>query len=91
MPTEGESTRPGGVPTDGSGLNLILYRLDQIERKLDKQARDDGEWKERYEARLSALELGHARINERLTLWNAVQTVYTTIAGIIAGLFGRAP
>lgn len=79
MPT-GDETIPAAPSSDGQAL--ILYRLTQIERKLDNSLAD-------HERRITLLEQGHIRITERMTVWQVGQGVYTSVAAIAAALVSR--
>lgn len=72
---------PGASSQRDNPMVLILYRLTQIERKLDEQIKD-------HEKRLRQLEDGMLRISERMTAWQFVQGTFTTVASVIAGWLG---
>ena len=78
MPPEAAVTVPG------SELATILYRLDAIERKLDKFTDD-------HERRIRGLEETTTRLSERMTLWQAAQATFTVIAASLAAFIGRGP
>lgn len=78
--TVGDETQPAAPSTDGQAL--ILYRLTQIERKLDSTMAD-------HERRISQLEQGQIRITERLTIWQIGQGVYASVAALAAALVSR--
>jgi len=76
----GGDTLPG-ESTQGNPYVLILYRLTQIERKLDKQLED-------HDLRLRQLEAGFVRLSERMTVWQFVQGTFTAVASVVAGWLG---
>lgn len=79
---DGGDTLPGEHSTAGSNpMVLILYRLTQIERKLDESLKD-------HDMRLRKLEDSVLRISERLTAWQLVQGIFTAVASSIAGWLG---
>ena len=63
---------------------MILYRLNEIDKKLDAMTSD-------HEERLRGLEDTTARLSERMTLWQFGQAGLTVIAATIAAMIGRAP
>lgn len=74
--------------TPNGDTAMILYRLSQIEGKVDR-ALDD------HEVRLRKVEDELARLSERLTLWQLGQAVFTTVVGAVAAavaaLLGHKP
>lgn len=94
--SDSQETQPkqGNSPADG--WTLVLYRLSEIERKLDRQMTDEREWRRDYDKRLAemtdkqnATDIAVGRLSERLAISQVFQAVFTTVAGVVAGLFGR--
>lgn len=81
---------PQPEPGHDSTLTLILYRLAQIERKIDEQLDRLEEQINDSKDRIQRLELSQAQLAERLTIWQWAQGTYTTLAGILASFFGRS-
>jgi len=80
----------GLPPSPTNGQQLILYRIGQVEKLIREdrqQVRADGMLRDK---RIAELEKAVIRINSRLTLFQAAQGVYTSVAAILAGIFGRA-
>ena len=94
----GGETQPklSGQGQTGDGWTLVLYRLSEIERKLDRQIVDEREkWREydkrmeEMSARQTATDIAVGRLSERLAISQVFQAIFTTVAGVVAGLFGR--
>jgi len=68
-------------PTNGT----LGYRVGRLEddRKGDTRSSDE------LEERVRLLELEVSKLQERMTLFQAAQAVFTTIAAAVAVLFGR--
>lgn len=89
-------TQPKQPNSPADGWTLVLYRLSEIERKLDRQLIDEREWHRDYDKRLgeltdkqNATDIAVGRLSERLAISQVFQAVFTTVAGVVAGLFGR--
>jgi hypothetical protein len=63
---------------------MILYRLDQIEKKIDQNNSD-------HEIRLRDLEDMTARLSERMTIWQLGQAAFTAVAAVLAAAYGKLP
>lgn len=91
-----QETQPKQSNSPADGWTLVLYRLSEIERKLDRQLVDEHEWRRDYDARLAefgakqnATDIAVGRLSERLAISQVFQAIFTTVAGVVAGLFGR--
>ena len=73
------------------GWAVVIYRLGQIETKLDRQISDEQRWRSEYDVRLRLLETDMARLSERMTIWQWGQAAYATFIGVVAGIFGKQP
>lgn len=88
---------PSTEPRNDNG-NLTRHRLAKLEEQV-KALQDwkDEVMKDRYvtgqehhelETEIDKLQTDYARISERLTIFQAIQVVYSTVAGIISGVLG---
>lgn len=91
-----DATQPKQTNSPADGWTLVLYRLSEIERKLDRQLTDEREWRRDYDKRLeemaakqNATDVAVGRLSERLAISQVFQAIFTTVAGVVAGLFGR--
>lgn len=96
MTDTGGETQPKQTNSPADGWTLVLYRLSEIERKLDRQLTDEREWRRDYDKRLAELtdkqnatDIAVGRLSERLAISQVFQAIFTTVAGVVAGLFGR--
>lgn len=96
MTDTGGDTQPKQTNSPADGWTLVLYRLSEIERKLDRQLIDEREWRRDYDKRLAELtdkqnatDIAVGRLSERLAISQVFQAIFTTVAGVVAGLFGR--
>lgn len=44
-----------------------------------------------HETRIRRVEETTTQLKERMNMWQVLQTAYSTVVGVIAGFFGRAP
>ena len=65
-------------------LAVLSNKLDNILEQLKTYSRDA----EDHEARIRCLEKQMNRVEERQGIMAALQTIYTTIAAVIAGFLG---
>jgi len=70
------------APANGGTLT---YRMGQIEGNFKEHVEDYDE----LEKRVKDLEIEVAKLQERMTLFQAAQAAFTTIASAIAVIFGR--
>lgn len=68
------------IPQNGTKV-----RLEMLEKILDKQADDI----ESLTKSVGELQVDIARLQERMTIFQAAQAVFTTIAGVAAAFVGR--
>lgn len=94
--SDSQETQPKQTNSPSDGWTLVLYRLSEIERKLDRQLVDEREWRRDYDKRLeemankqNATDVAVGRLSERLAISQVFQAIFTTVAGVVAGLFGR--
>jgi hypothetical protein len=65
--------------------------LAELNRNLVALTMEVRKQNDEYDERIRRLEQEVTRLSERMTLWQAAQAAYTTIAGLIASLLGRIP
>jgi len=63
-------------------LALILFQLKSLTDAVEKQNED-------HEARIRLLEGTVGRLSERLTIWQIGQSLWTTVASVIAAVVGK--
>lgn len=71
------------IPTEPT----TLYRLNRLDKETDDQQDDIDELKDR----IGKLEIELGKMQERITIFQAAQATFTTIAGVIAAFIGRIP
>lgn len=84
MPSS-EETKPPDLATT---LALFAYRLGEIEKilngvivtQLAAHATD-----------IQELKTEQARLQERMTIWNYALAAWSTLTGVLAGIFGKQP
>ena len=67
---------------EDSDVRLIIQRLDTLIEEVHKVNLD-------HENRIRRLEELTTRLSERMSAWQAVQAIYTTVASAVAGALGR--
>lgn len=72
-------------PTQPTNGGTLTYRVGRLESDFKDCKREKDELEERV--RLLELEVG--KLQERMTLFQAAQAVFTTIASAVAVIFGR--
>ena len=80
-----EDTKPPDLATT---LALFAYRLGEIEKKLDSVIISQ---LSEHTAAIQELKIEQGRLAERMTIWNYALAAYSTLAGIVAGVFGKQP
>jgi chaperonin cofactor prefoldin len=71
-------------PTNGGTLTYRVGRLEDDFKECKKRNED-------LEDRVVTLEIELGKLQERMTLFQAAQAMFTTIASAVAILLGRAP
>lgn len=71
---------------EGDNGNVLRHRVAELEDTCTTERA----YTRKLEERIRALETTQARLVERLTVFQAAQGIFTTIAATLAALFGRA-
>jgi predicted nucleic acid-binding Zn-ribbon protein len=74
------------IPTEPNN-GTTLYRLNRLDKEIDDQQDDIDKLKDR----IGKLEIELGKMQERITIFQAAQATFTTIAGVIAAFIGRIP
>ena len=68
--------------SENTQLALLAQKVDALTWQVEKLLND-------HEERLRVLEISITQLKERMTVWQIVQSAYSTVVGIVAGAFGR--
>ena len=77
------------MATLGVKVDYMRDDIQEIKKLLKEHCESEERWRDALSTRVRSVEAEQARQKERLSIWAAGQAIWTAIAAVIAGVFGK--